>query len=183
MQTLRKLPISRPARNATSSKKSRSNMGLSNMWFQDSVAHEARLGELDEIIKRGHVGDRQTFHAVEKTELEKIRLEKSPRRRKYKTRPGGPFAGGEHLFGRQSGISVHGAKVLGERAAREMEQVGFEMAQPAAHLHRFMHKRALPGGLAAVVEAHLAVGIPAGVANPASQILRHAGHGVGIELR
>src|ERR1700683_1693965 len=123
MQTFRKLPISRPARNAR-----RSNMKPSDMRFQDSVAHEARLGEFDEIIKRGHIGDRQTFHAVEKTEFEKIRLKKSPWRRKYKTRPGGTFAGGELLFGGESGVTDNGAKMRGERDAREVEQVGFEMA-------------------------------------------------------
>src|ERR1700733_6652634 len=144
MQTFRKLPISRPARNAR-----RSKIKPSDMRFQDSVAHEARLGELDEIIERRHVGDRQTFHAVQKTALEKIRLKKSPRRRKYETRPGGPFAGREHLFGREGGVTVHGAEMLGERAAREVQQVGFEMADPAAHAYRFMHERALPGGLTA----------------------------------
>src|ERR1700683_187204 len=109
MKTLRKLPISSPARKAIMSNKSRSNMGPSNMRSQNSVAHESRFRELHEVIKRSHIGDGQTFQAIEKTELEKIGLKKSPRRRKDKTRPSGPFAGGEHLLGRESGVAVHGA--------------------------------------------------------------------------
>src|SRR5579863_4913621 len=183
MQTFRKLPISSPARNASVSNMGPSNMRSPDRRAEDSVAHESRLCKFHEVIKCCHVGDGQAFHAVEEAELEKIRLKKSPRRRKDKTRPGGPFAGSEHLLRRQRGVAVHGAQMFRERAAREVQKVGFEMAEPAAHLYGFMHEGALPGGLAPVVEAHLAVGIPAGVANPAAQILRHPRHFVGVALQ
>src|ERR1700691_5192859 len=98
MQTFRKLPMSSPARNAVVSKMEPSNMRAPNSCAQDSIAHESRFRKLHEVVKRGHIGDRQPFQAVQKTELQKIGLKKSPRRRKDKTRPGGPFAGREHLL-------------------------------------------------------------------------------------
>ncbi len=57
------------------------------------------------------------------------------------------------------------------------------MSHAPAHLHRLVNESSLPGCLAAVVEADLAVGIPARVANPTAQILRHPRHRVGVALR
>src|SRR5258707_15384121 len=75
MNTLKKLPINSPARNARiSSKIICSSFG----W-----THESSLGVLHEIVQRRHVGNRQSLHAVQEPQLKNIRPEKRPGRLKY----------------------------------------------------------------------------------------------------
>ena len=57
------------------------------------------------------------------------------------------------------------------------------MADVAFDDYRLVHEIAHPLGTAPVIEADFAIRIPAGMQNPAAEVLRHAGHGVGVELR
>src|SRR5437870_2989483 len=54
------------------------------------------------------------------------------------------------------------------------------MSDAAVHLHALMHEVSNPASLAAVIKPYLAVWVPTAVQNPAAQILRQAGHGVGV---
>src|SRR5208283_4194431 len=71
----------------------------------------------------------------------------------------------------------------GKRTAREMEQVRFQMSGAPVHLDGFMDVFAHPARPFAIEQPHLAVRIPAGMQNPAAQILRQARNGITVVAR
>src|SRR5438046_5506057 len=73
--------------------------------------------------------------------------------------------------------------MLRKRIAGEVENVALEIADAAVAAHALVDEIADPFGLAAVIQADLAIGIPAGVIDPAAKIARQAGHGIGVVAR
>src|SRR5215471_8368565 len=55
------------------------------------------------------------------------------------------------------------------------------MPDGSLRLHALMHEVADPPGFAAVVEADLAIGVPARMIDPAAEVAGQTGHGVGLE--
>src|SRR5947209_15905568 len=70
--------------------------------------HVSRLCIFEEVVQRGHVGDGQPFHAVEKASLKDIGLEKCPGRIQHELRPSYFSSFIHQLLGRKSCIAVHG---------------------------------------------------------------------------
>src|SRR5579885_882158 len=151
--------------------------------WSSAEAHELGFRVFQEIVEGRHICDRQSFQPVEEAHPQKIGLQEGPRRIQDQPGPGDLFLAGDQLLGGERGVAVHGAQMLGEGIASKMQQVGLQAPDAAVDLHRFMYVSALPNRFAPVVEADLAVRMPASVADPAAEILRQAWHGVGIELR
>src|SRR5215813_10492640 len=57
------------------------------------------------------------------------------------------------------------------------------MPNASLHLDALVNEVACPFRVPPVVQAHLAVRVPAGVEDPLAQVLRDAGHGIGVVPR
>ena len=140
------------------------------------------LGVFQKIIKRRHVGDRQTLPNPSRNPLLRTYVRKnvhagSTRR----VQPTVAVAVGHHLRGRERRVTVHSPQMLGERVTREMQHIRFQAAEPPIHPHPFVNEVARPPGLAPVVKTDLPVRMPTAVQNPTAQILRQPRHGVGVD--
>src|SRR5215472_13771560 len=72
--------------------------------------------------------------------------------------------------------------MLGQGIAGEVENVTLQMPDAAVRLHTLMHEVPDPLGPPPVVEPDLAVGVPAGMIDPASEVPGQSRHRIGIEL-
>src|SRR5262249_45203187 len=147
-----------------------------------NLAHAPGLRILYEYIDGGHKGDDQAFEAVLETSLEKIGLHERPGRGKKQAPERCGAALGDPFLGGERGVAVRGFQVLGERVAGVMEQVGFQRGEAAIDLDALVDVFADPAALAAIVEADLAVRIPAGMKDPAAHVLSEPRDGVGVSV-
>src|SRR5438552_19191991 len=93
-----------------------------------SRAHVAGLCVLEEVIERRHIGDGQTFGAVQKAALYDVGSEEGPggiERQFFPT--DGSFLL-HQLLGSERSVAVQGAQVFGKRAAGEMKNIRVEMS-------------------------------------------------------
>ena len=103
-----------------------------------------------------------------------VGAEESPWRLKDQTSPCHLLARFDQLLGRERRVAVHGLQMLRQRIASEVQQVRIQVPDAALHFHRLMHEIPYPLRFPPMVQPHLAVRIPARVANPPPQIMRHA---------
>ena len=98
-----------------------------------SRAHVLGFGVLQEIVQRRHVRDGEAFHAVQKSAAQNVRFEERPGRIQRQLRPAHRRLLFHQLLGRERGVTVHGLQMLRQRAAREVQNIGFQMADVALH--------------------------------------------------
>jgi hypothetical protein len=141
------------------------------------------LGELQEHRVGVHDRECQSGRAVEDSLAQDEVSQERRGRMEQQVGDAGTAAVLEHLPGRQRRVAVDAIEVVAQVAVRVVQQFVAQASGRSVHLHRLVDVPPGPPGAATIVEACLEIRVEVGRANPASQVIRDAGHAISRMVR